>query len=305
MLHLHSVILRPVMSMKLSQPGCVGSIEGISSIGSLHVIALFFLLFFSRFPDAKTQLQTYVRVDGTSFPFSTVKLQLPGWCEHLRPSSFSSWHWCGAPWTFRSGTIFAKGNFKEIWSDYSAQKIALQHCGFHVFLWIFFDCGQDTPGNDAETPWSSSVMVRAAALKNSAEMLELDFKETPGGEPKEAKETTKQWTFGPSSVTHYTYYIYLMMTLWSDMKCCFEIQTSELVDLLILPNLKLRCCGRDCGTALGLWTCADVLPKALHTSAGAGLGCDRIVDGGPNSRPPRLIWSQEKKYNSSVIHALL
>jgi len=36
-------------------------------------------------------------------------------------------------------------------------------------------------GNDAETPWSSSVLVRAAALKNSAEMLELDFKETPGG----------------------------------------------------------------------------------------------------------------------------
>ena len=184
------------------------------------------------------------------------------------------------------GTIFAKGKFKEIWFDYSAQKIALQHCGFHVFLWIFFDCGEDSPpGNDAETPWSSSVLVRAAALKNSAEMLELDFKETPGGEPKEAKETTKQWPFGPSSVTHYTYYmyiyilVYIIMTLWGGMKCRFEVQTSELVDLLILPNLKLRRCGRDCGTALGLWTCADVLPKALHTSAGTGLGGDRMVTG--------------------------
>lgn len=63
------------------------------------------------------------------------------------------------------------------------------------------------------------------------------------------------------------------------MKCRFEIQTSELVDLLILPNLKLRRCGRDCGTALGLWTCADVLPKALHASAGTGLGCDKMVTG--------------------------
>lgn len=73
--------------------------------------------------------------------------------------------------------------------------------------------------------------------------------------------------------------IYLIMTLWGGMKCRFEIQTSELVDLLILPNLKLRRCGRDCGTALGLWTCADVLPKALHTSAGTGLGGDKMVTG--------------------------
>ena len=47
---LDSVILRPVMSMKLSQPGCVGSIEGISSIGSLHLIALFSHYFFNRLP---------------------------------------------------------------------------------------------------------------------------------------------------------------------------------------------------------------------------------------------------------------
>jgi len=46
------VILRPMMSMKLSQPGCIGSIEGISSIGSLHLIALFSYYFFKTvFPD--------------------------------------------------------------------------------------------------------------------------------------------------------------------------------------------------------------------------------------------------------------
>ena len=36
-------------------------------------------------------------------------------------------------------------------------------------------------GDDMETPFSSSVLVRASALHNSAEMLELDFKQTASG----------------------------------------------------------------------------------------------------------------------------
>lgn len=115
---LDSVILRPVMSMKLSQPGCVGSIERISSIGSLHLIALFFYYFFKTvFPDFDANLcqQPSCKLMCESMgnlslspPYSARKLQLSGWCEHVRPSSFSSWHWCGAPWTFRSGNYLCK-----------------------------------------------------------------------------------------------------------------------------------------------------------------------------------------------------
>eukprot|EP00438_Fugacium_kawagutii_P015190 Skav227615 [mRNA] locus=scaffold1141:637823:642589:- [translate_table: standard] len=36
-------------------------------------------------------------------------------------------------------------------------------------------------GDDAETPWSSSILVRATALHNSAEMQDLDLKQSPTG----------------------------------------------------------------------------------------------------------------------------
>ena len=59
-----TVILRPVMSMKLSQPGCVGSIE-IYSIRSLHLIALFSYDFCCAFLD----FYANVRWEVAIFPF--------------------------------------------------------------------------------------------------------------------------------------------------------------------------------------------------------------------------------------------
>ena len=112
-----------------------------------------------------------------------LNVQSEGWGECLWPPISSKW--CRAPWTFGcwpQGFLTDKldRSFMELLIFGRSLALKSPRLGSRRKQPGTLVLGAPW-GDDMETPFSSSVLVRASALHNSAEMLELDFKQTASG----------------------------------------------------------------------------------------------------------------------------
>ncbi len=184
----------------------------------------FFIWFLLRFPWFLCKCAMGGGNLSLSQPYSTL-WTAPGWCEHLRPSSFSSWHWCGAPWTFRSGTILITLHIAEAllsmfelnllrlrWRHPTCQEIMLRQHG-HPLSWYEL------------RRWRTVLRCWNWTSKRH---LQANLKKL---------EKRKQWTFGPLNVTVPTILIIIShydIMRWyevsfrnKNIRACWRVKTSK------------------------------------------------------------------------------